>query len=56
MGQLTANPGELRQAVPAAEGYFIEGNIDSKNKFERMKVALTELGLEEELSVRFASA
>lgn len=54
--QLTANPGELRQAVPVAEGYFIEGNIDSKNKFERMKVALTELGLEEELFVRFASA
>lgn len=54
--QLTSNPSELRQAVPVADGYFIEGNIDSKNKFERMKAALTELGLEEELSVRFASA
>jgi len=52
--QLTADPATLRQAVQVAEGYFVEGNVDSTTKFERMKFALTELGLEEELFVKFA--
>ncbi|MCB1470549.1 MAG: hypothetical protein KDK08_26135 [Rhizobiaceae bacterium] len=50
----TPDPGALRQAVQIAEGYFIEGNIDSKAKFDRLKLALSELGLEEELFVKFA--
>ena len=54
--QLTSEPETLRQAVRVAEGYFIEGNIDSISKFERMKMALSELGMEEELFVKFASA
>lgn len=52
--QLTSTPGALRQAVQVADGYFIEGNIDSTSKFERLKVALSELNLEEELFVKFA--
>jgi len=52
--QLTADPATLRQAVQVGEGYFVEGNVDSRTKFERMKFALTELRLEEELFVKFA--
>ncbi len=52
--QLTADVANLRQAAQVGEGYFVEGNIDSTSKFERMKFILTELGLEDELSIRFA--
>lgn len=52
--QLTSEPDTLRQAVRVAEGYFVEGNIDSTNKFERMNLALSELGMEEELYIKFA--
>ncbi|MCA2007107.1 DUF262 domain-containing protein [Tritonibacter mobilis] len=52
--QLTSEPGTLRQALQVGEGQFVEGNIDSTNKFERLKFALSELGIEEELSIKFA--
>lgn len=52
--QLTSEPDTLRQAVRIAEGYFVEGNIDSTSKFERLKLALSELGMEEELFIKFA--
>jgi hypothetical protein len=52
--QLTADPASLRQSVQVAEGYFVEGNIDSTTKFERMKFILTELGMEDELFIKFA--
>ena len=52
--QLTSFPDTLRQAVPVGDGYFIEGNIDSTGKFARLKMALSELGMEEELFVKFA--
>jgi hypothetical protein len=52
--QLTSEPGTLRQAVRIAEGFFVEGNIDSTSKFERLKLALSELGMEEELFIKFA--
>jgi len=52
--QLTADAASLRQAVQVAEGYFVEGNIDSTTKFERMKFILAELGLEDELFIKFA--
>lgn len=52
--QLTSESGTLRQAVQVGEGQFVEGNIDSTNKFERLKFALSELGIEEELSIKFA--
>jgi hypothetical protein len=53
--QLSSDPGALRQAVQISDGYFIEGNIDSKGKFDRLKLALSELGMEEELFVKFAT-
>ena len=52
--QLTSDPATLRQSTQVAESYFVEGNIDSKTKFERMKIVLTELGLEDDLFVKFA--
>ncbi|NEX48697.1 DUF262 domain-containing protein [Pseudotabrizicola algicola] len=52
--QLSSDPGFLRQAIQVADGYFIEGNIDNKGKFDRLKLALSELGLEEELFVKYA--
>lgn len=52
--QLTAEPATLRQSTQVAESYFVEGNIDSKTKFERLKIILTELGLEDDLFVKFA--
>lgn len=52
--QLTSESGTLRQAVQVGEGQFVEGNIDSTSKFERLKFALSELGIEEDLSIKFA--
>ncbi len=52
--QLTSESGTLRQAVQVGEGQFVEGNIDSTSKFERLKIALSELSIEEELSIKFA--
>lgn len=52
--QLTSAPGALRQAVQISDRNFIEGNIDSRTKFDRLKVALSELGMEEELFIKFA--
>lgn len=52
--QLTDEKTSLRQALQVSDRYFIEGNIDSRNKFERIKVALTELGIEDELSIKYS--
>lgn len=52
--QLTSDPASLRQSVQVGEGYFVEANIDSTSKFERMKFVLTELGLEDDLFIKFA--
>jgi hypothetical protein len=53
---LTKNPipGSPRQAVAINETYFIEGNIDNKSKFDRIKLALTLLNLEDELIIKYA--
>ncbi len=52
--QLASQPDGLRQAARIGEGYYIEGQIDSTSKFERLKLALSELGMEEELFIKFA--
>lgn len=52
--QLTSEPGSLRQAVSIGDRYFIEGNMDSNSKFDRIKLALSELGMEDELFVKFS--
>jgi uncharacterized protein with ParB-like and HNH nuclease domain len=52
--QLTDDKDLLRNALQVSDLYFIEGNIDSTSKFERIKAALSELGVEDELAVKYA--
>ena len=53
---LTKDPkeGRLRQAIPINDTYYIEGNIDSNGKFEKIKRALTIFDAEDELVVKYA--
>lgn len=53
---LTKNPKPRfpRQAVPINDTYFIEGNLDNKGKFERIKLALSIFDSEDELIIKFA--
>jgi uncharacterized protein with ParB-like and HNH nuclease domain len=51
--QLTKDAESLRQAIHLGDETYIEGNIDSSMKFQRIKLALTELDLEEELFIKF---
>ena len=53
---LTKSPDKngLRQPVPINDTYFIESNIDSNGKFERVKQALSIFDFEDELMVRYA--
>lgn len=44
----------LRQAIQINETYFIEGNIDNKGKFERIKLALSLFNFEDELLIKYA--
>ena len=50
----TPEEDELRQPVELNETYFIEANLDSVSKFDRIKHALTILGLEDELFIKYA--
>lgn len=54
---LTKHPEEngLRQPVAINDTYFIEANIDSTGKFERIKFALTVFDCEDELTIKYAS-
>ena len=51
---LTKDKSTLRQAVAINETYFIEGNLDSRGKFERIKYALTKAGITDELFIKYA--
>ena len=53
---ITKNPCEtgLRQPVPINDTYFIESNIDSNGKFDRIKQALTIFQFEDELTIKYA--
>ena len=53
---LTKNPDEtgLRQSVQINDTYFIESNIDSNGKFDRMKQALMIFESEDELTIKYA--
>lgn len=52
---LTKNPIEsnTRQASALNETYFIESNIDSNTKFDKIKYALTLFDLEDELLIKY---
>ncbi|MEN9912114.1 MAG: hypothetical protein RI956_558 [Pseudomonadota bacterium] len=43
----------LRQAVPINETYFIESNMDNVGKFEKIKYALSTLGFEDKLMIKY---
>jgi uncharacterized protein with ParB-like and HNH nuclease domain len=53
---LSTNPKEdgLRQALQLNDTYFMEANIDSIGKFDRIKQALTIFGFEDELTIKYA--
>jgi uncharacterized protein with ParB-like and HNH nuclease domain len=50
---LTKDPQNCRQATPINETYYIESNLDSKGKFDRIKRALTVFDFEEELTIKY---
>lgn len=52
--KLILNTNKLhRQPIKISENYYIEGNIDNKGKFERMKLALTIFNMEEDLIIKY---
>jgi hypothetical protein len=50
---LTDNPDKLRNPLAINNTYYIESNIDSKTKFERLKHTLTIFSSEDELTIRY---
>jgi hypothetical protein len=46
--------GDCRNAVELHEGYFIESNLSSRAKFERIQEALRLFDAEDDLSIRYA--
>jgi len=52
--RLSRNADGCRSAVPLCDGCFIEGNLSSSAKFERIKEALTLLDAEDALTIRYA--
>jgi len=52
--QLTKIKKNLRQSLQINENYYIEANLDSETKFERLKYALEKFELEDELIIKYA--
>jgi hypothetical protein len=52
---LTKIEGNLRQPLAINDTYYIEGNMDNINKFERIKQALTVFNIEDELTIKYAT-
>ena len=52
--RLTKNASDCRNAIELHEGYFIEGNLSSLAKFERIQEALTLFDAEDDLTIRYA--
>ncbi len=46
--------GYPRQPIPLNDTYCIEGNIDNKGKFDRIKQALTLFDVEDELMIKYS--
>lgn len=46
--------GSPRQPIQLNDTYYIEGNIDNTNKFDRLKRALRTFGYEDELVIKYA--
>lgn len=52
--RLSKNASDCRNPVELHEGYYIEGNLSSLTKFERIREALTLFDAEEELTIKYA--
>jgi len=50
---LTKDKSQLRQPLQIHETYYVEANLDSNNKFNRIKHALSIFNLEDELFIKF---
>jgi hypothetical protein len=50
----TPESNSIRQAVQISETYYIESGYSNKDKFDRIKQALTIFGFEDELSIKYA--
>ena len=50
---LTKSPSDCRQALEINDTYYIESNLDSKGKFDRIKAALTFFDVEDELTIKY---
>jgi len=53
--RLSKNASDCRNAVELHEGFFIEGNLSSLAKFERIQEALTLFDAEDDLTIRYAN-
>ena len=53
--RLAKNASDCRNAIELHEGYFIEGNLSSLAKFERIQEALTLFDAEDDLTIRYAN-
>lgn len=53
--EITKQPETLRNPKPISNTYFIENHLNNKDKFERLKYALTVFGLTDDLYLRYAS-
>ncbi len=51
---LTTNPSECSSALALNDTYFVEKQLDSKTKFERLRHVLTALDLTDELFIKYA--
>jgi hypothetical protein len=49
-----ANKDTIREPVSISDAYVIEANLNSKNKFDRIKTALSVFGLEDGLKIQYA--
>jgi uncharacterized protein with ParB-like and HNH nuclease domain len=53
--KITRNASDFRSPQEATNGWFIEANMDSSNKFSSLKRLLTLFEMEEELTIKYAS-
>jgi len=51
---LTKNPDNCREIIALNDTYFIEKHMSSKDKFDRIKILLSAIDLEDELFIRYA--
>ena len=50
--KITRNASDFRSPQEATNGWFVEANMDSSNKFSSLKRLLTLFDMEEDLSIK----